>query len=149
MLNIVELKSKKLTELQEIAKHLDIPKFRYVNKPELIDLILKNQKKELPNKKEEVQKDNSPIITTENTTEPKKNSRKKKIEVPQKVGSSKRLQTHQPLKRLLRQMNLKRIRRKTLLLWFLTIIRIMLLQQKTTVPLYKMAMAIMVITIKM
>ena len=46
MLNIVELKSKKLTELQEIAKHLDIPKFRYVNKPELIDLILKNQKKE-------------------------------------------------------------------------------------------------------
>ena len=79
MLNIVELKSKKLTELQEIAKHLDIPKFRYVNKPELIDLILKNQKKELPNKKEEVQKDNSPIITTENTTEPKKNSRKKKI----------------------------------------------------------------------
>ena len=47
MLNIVELKSKKLTELQEIAKHLDIPKFRYVNKPELIDLILKNQKKEL------------------------------------------------------------------------------------------------------
>ena len=79
MLNIVELKSKKLTELQEVAKHLDIPKFRYVNKPELIDLILKNQKKELPNKKEEVQKDNSPIITTENTIEPKKNSRKKKI----------------------------------------------------------------------
>ena len=53
MLNIVELKSKKLTELQEIAKHLDIPKFRYVNKPELIDLMLKNQKKGLPNKKEE------------------------------------------------------------------------------------------------
>lgn len=93
MLNIVELKSKKLTELQEIAKHLDIPKFRYVNKPELIDLILKNQKKELPNKKEEVQKDNFPIITTENTTEPKKNSRKKKIEIPQKVGSSKQEKT--------------------------------------------------------
>ena len=151
MLNIVELKSKKLTELQEIAKHLDIPKFRYVNKPELIDLILKNQKKGLPNKKEEVQKDNSPIITTENTTEPKKNSRKKKIEIPQKVGSSKQEKTSKTptLKRFLRQMNLKRIRRKTLLLSFLTIIRIMLPQQKTTVPLYKMAMAIMVITIKM
>lgn len=51
MLNIVELKSKKLTELQEIAKHLDIPKFRYVNKPELIDLILKNQKKRTPQQK--------------------------------------------------------------------------------------------------
>ncbi|GJH41362.1 transcription termination factor Rho [Capnocytophaga sp. HP1101] len=85
MLNIVELKSKKLSELQEIAKHLDIPKYRYVNKPELIDLILKHQKEELPNKKEATQKDNF----FENAAEPKKRGRKKKIEVPQKVGSSK------------------------------------------------------------
>ena len=73
MLNIVELKSKKLTELQEIAKHLDIPKFRYVNKPELIDLILKNQKKELPNKKEEVQKE-TPILQSKKSKKSREES---------------------------------------------------------------------------
>jgi len=62
MLNIVELKSKKLTELQEIAKHLDIPKFRYVNKPELIDLILKNQKQLAHQDKQFSQQKTQPLL---------------------------------------------------------------------------------------
>lgn len=72
MLNIVELKSKKLTELQEIAKHLDIPKFRYVNKPELIDLILKNQKKDSPTRKKKFKKTILLLLQLRTQLNPKK-----------------------------------------------------------------------------
>ena len=33
---ITDLKSKKLPELQEMAKELNVPKYRYLNKPEII-----------------------------------------------------------------------------------------------------------------
>lgn len=43
MLEIIELKSKKLPELQEIAQRLNIPKYRYMKKLELIYQILDYQ----------------------------------------------------------------------------------------------------------
>ena len=94
MSNITDLKSKKLPELQEIAKGLNVPKYRYLNKPELINQIIDFQEKqtnqtnqtnqtpqELPKK--------TAAITAKNTNSPSKKERKKKIDAPQKVGSSK------------------------------------------------------------
>ena len=78
MLNIVELKSKKLTELQEIAKHLDIPKFRYVNKPELIDLILKIKKKNSPTEKKKFKKTILLLLQLRTQLNPKKTVVKRK-----------------------------------------------------------------------
>ena len=91
MSNITDLKSKKLPELQEIAKGLNVPKYRYLNKPELINQIIDIQEKqtnqtnqipqELPKK--------TAAITAKNSNSPSKKERKKKIDAPQKVGSSK------------------------------------------------------------
>ena len=77
MSNITDLKSKKLPELQEIAKGLNVPKYRYLNKPELINQIIDFQEKqtnqtnqtnqtpqELPKK--------TAAITAKNTNSPSK-----------------------------------------------------------------------------
>ena len=88
MSNITDLKSKKLPELQEIAKGLNVPKYRYLNKPELINQIIDIQEKQANKISQELPKK---TITTvaENTNTPSKKGRKKKIDIPQKVGSSK------------------------------------------------------------
>ncbi len=88
MSNITDLKSKKLPELQEIAKGLNVPKYRYLNKPELINQIIDIQEKQANKISQELPKK---TITTvaENTNTPSKKGRKKKIDAPQKVGSSK------------------------------------------------------------
>ena len=88
MSNITDLKSKKLPELQEIAKVLNVPKYRYLNKPELINQIIDFQEKQTNQTSQELPKKNA-ATTAENTNSPTKKERKKKIDAPQKVGSSK------------------------------------------------------------
>ncbi|MBI1647477.1 transcription termination factor Rho [Capnocytophaga sp. 051621] len=88
MSNITDLKSKKLPELQEIAKGLNVPKYRYLNKPELINQIIDFQEKQTNQTSQELPKKNA-VTTAENTNSPSKKERKKKIDAPQKVGSSK------------------------------------------------------------
>lgn len=88
MSNITDLKSKKLPELQEIAKGLNVPKYRYLNKPELINQIIDFQEKKTNQTSQELPKKNA-ATTAENTNSPSKKERKKKIDAPQKVGSSK------------------------------------------------------------
>ena len=88
MSNITDLKSKKLPELQEIAKGLNVPKYRYLNKPELINQIIDFQEKQTNQTSQELPKKNA-ATTAENTNSPSKKERKKKIDATQKVGSSK------------------------------------------------------------
>lgn len=88
MSNITDLKSKKLPELQEIAKGLNVPKYRYLNKPELINQIIDFQEKQTNQTSQELSKKNA-ATTAENTNLPSKKERKKEIDAPQKVGSSK------------------------------------------------------------
>ena len=97
MSDFTELKAKKLTELQEMAKQLNVPK------PELIEQIINYQAKTVP--AEDNKADDQPqeaAAKKETTTLPKaqinestakkeptsKKTKKKKIDTPQKVGSS-------------------------------------------------------------
>ena len=89
MSNITDLKSKKLPELQEIAKGLNVPKYRYLNKPELINQIIDFQERQTNTTPQDLPKKTIATTTAENTNTPSKKGRKKKIDVPQKVGSSK------------------------------------------------------------
>ena len=118
MFNFVELKTKKLPELQAIAQQLNVPKYRYLNKLDLINQIIAFQEKggqtplpqeETPKKivvaadsqsetksetrsasKSEAKSESKPTPKSEAKPQPeaKKKGGKKKIEVPQKVGSS-------------------------------------------------------------
>ena len=122
MFNFVELKTKKLPELQAIAQQLNVPKYRYLNKLDLINQIIAFQEKggqtplpqeDTPKKtvvaadsqsetksetrsaskseaKPEAKSESKPTPKSEAKPQPeaKKKGRKKKIEVPQKVGSS-------------------------------------------------------------
>lgn len=130
MFNFVELKTKKLPELQAIAQQLNVPKYRYLNKLDLINQIIAFQEKggqtplsqeETPKKtvvvadsqsetkseaksetksaskseakpeaKPEAKSESKPTPKSEAKPQPeaKKKGGKKKIEVPQKVGSS-------------------------------------------------------------
>ena len=103
MSDFTELKAKKLTELQEMAKQLNVPKYRSLNKPELIEQIINYQATTVP--AEDNKADDQPqeaAAKKETTTLPKaqinestakkeptsKKTKKKKIDTPQKVGSS-------------------------------------------------------------
>lgn len=103
MSDFTELKAKKLTELQEMAKQLNVPKYRSLNKPELIEQIINYQAKTVS--AEDNKADDQPqeaATKKETTTLPKaqinepttkkeptsKKTKKKKIDTPQKVGSS-------------------------------------------------------------
>ena len=103
MSDFTELKAKKLTELQEMAKQLNVPKYRSLNKPELIEQIINYQAKTVPaedNKADDQLQEAT--AKKETTTLPKaqaneptakkeptsKKTKKKKIDTPQKVGSS-------------------------------------------------------------
>lgn len=122
MFNFVELKTKKLPELQAIAQQLNVPKYRYLNKLDLINQIIAFQEKggqtplpqeDTPKKtvvaadsqsetksetrsaskseaKPEAKPESKPTPKSEakSQSEAKKKGGKKKIEVPQKVGSS-------------------------------------------------------------
>lgn len=118
MFNFVELKTKKLPELQAIAQQLNVPKYRYLNKLDLINQIIAFQEKggqaplpqeDTPKKtvvaadsqsetkletrsasKSEAKSESKPTPKSEAKPQPeaKKKGGKKKIEVPQKVGSS-------------------------------------------------------------
>ncbi|WP_315156332.1 transcription termination factor Rho [Capnocytophaga leadbetteri] len=122
MFNFVELKTKKLPELQAIAQQLNVPKYRYLNKLDLINQIIAFQEKggqtplpqeDTPKKtvvaadsqsetksetrsaskseaKPEAKSESKPKPKSEAKPQPeaKKKGGKKKIEVPQKVGSS-------------------------------------------------------------
>ncbi len=90
MFDFIDLKSKKIPELQSIAQHLAIPKYRYLNKAELINQIIEFQSK---NTIVTLKEDEKKSLATDEKTAienkgEKKKERKKKIEVPQKVGSS-------------------------------------------------------------
>ena len=91
MSNITDLKSKKLPELQEIAKGLNVPKYRYLNKPELINQIIDFQEKQTNQTNQTPQElpKKTAAITARNSNSPSKKERKTKIDAPQKVGSSK------------------------------------------------------------
>ena len=118
MFNFVELKTKKLPELQAIAQQLNVPKYRYLNKLDLINQIIAFQEKggqtplpqeDTPKKtvvaadsqsetKSETRSASKPEAKSESKPKPKSEAKpqpeakkkggKKKIEVPQKVGSS-------------------------------------------------------------
>ena len=122
MFNFVELKTKKLPELQAIAQQLNVPKYRYLNKLDLINQIIAFQEKggqtplpqeDTPKKtvvaadsqsetksetrsaskseaKSQSKSEAKPTPKSEAKPQPeaKKKGGKKKIEVPQKVGSS-------------------------------------------------------------
>ena len=122
MFNFVELKTKKLPELQAIAQQLNVPKYRYLNKLDLINQIIAFQEKggqtplpqeDTPKKtvvaadsqsetksqtrsaskseaKPEAKSESKPQPKSEAKPQPeaKKKGGKKKIEVPQKAGSS-------------------------------------------------------------
>ena len=126
MFNFVELKTKKLPELQAIAQQLNVPKYRYLNKLDLINQIIAFQEKggqtspsqeDTPKKtvvaadsqsetkltsksetrsaskseaKPEAKSESKSAPKSEAKPQPeaKKKGGKKKIEVPQKVGSS-------------------------------------------------------------
>ena len=114
MFNFVELKTKKLPELQAIAQQLNVPKYRYLNKLDLINQIIAFQEKggQTPLPQEDTPKKTAVAADSQSETksaskselkseakstpkseakpqpEAKKKGRKKKIEVPQKVGSS-------------------------------------------------------------
>jgi len=76
MFDITDLKAKKLPELQEIAKGLGVPKYRYLNKGVLIEQIVDWQNKDTP--KVEIP-----------TEAPKKRGRKPKNQVAQTVTPEK------------------------------------------------------------
>ena len=106
MFNFVELKTKKLPELQAIAQQLNVPKYRYLNKLDLINQIIAFQEKggQTPLPQEETPKKTAVAAESQSASkseakptpkseakpqpEAKKKGGKKKIEVPQKVGSS-------------------------------------------------------------
>ena len=103
MSDFTELKAKKLTELQEMAKQLNVPKYRSLNKPELIEQIINYQAKTVPaedNKaddqpQEAAAKKETTTLSKAQANEPtakkeltSKKTKKKKIDTPQKVGSS-------------------------------------------------------------
>ena len=71
MSNITDLKSKKLPELQEIAKGLNVPKYRYLNKPELINQIIDFQEKQTNQTPQELPKKTA-AITAKNSNSPSK-----------------------------------------------------------------------------
>lgn len=122
MFNFVELKTKKLPELQAIAQQLNVPKYRYLNKLDLINQIIAFQEKggQTPLPQEDTPKKTAVAADSQSETksvskseskseaksqskseakptrkseakpqpEAKKKGGKKKIEVPQKVGTS-------------------------------------------------------------
>ena len=122
MFNFVELKTKKLPELQAIAQQLNVPKYRYLNKLDLINQIIAFQEKggQTPLPQEDTPKKTAVAADSQSETksvskseskseaksqskseakptrkseakpqpEAKKKGGKKKIEGPQKVGSS-------------------------------------------------------------
>ena len=102
MSTLTDLNSKKLPELQEIAKELNIPKYRYLKKTELISHIIDFQgtkNNNIPKKEAVITTDTKAEtekktkektkVKVATTSEPTKRERKKKIEIaPKKVGSS-------------------------------------------------------------
>jgi len=72
MFEISDLKAKKLPELQDIAKSLNVPKYKTVKKLDLVYQILDYQAAN-PNKVKEVLKDESPA-KTESTASPESKS---------------------------------------------------------------------------
>ncbi|WP_372919924.1 transcription termination factor Rho [Salegentibacter sp.] len=85
MFEISELKAKKLPELQEIAKSLNVPKFRSLKKLDLVYQILDHQAANPSVAKE--------VLAEESTksSEPSEKPQKKR---PGKVGSDKKTQSH-------------------------------------------------------
>ncbi|RZS99998.1 transcription termination factor Rho [Aquimarina brevivitae] len=75
MLEISELKAKKLTELQEIAKSLNVPKFRTMKKLDLVYQILDYQAANPHKTKEAIKEDKS---EDKGTQKPSTNTRKKR-----------------------------------------------------------------------
>ena len=66
-----------------------MPKYRYLNKSELINQIIDFQERQINTTPQDLPKKTIATTTAENTNTPSKKGRKKKIDVPQKVGSSK------------------------------------------------------------
>ncbi|MDR6300700.1 transcription termination factor Rho [Mesonia maritima] len=80
MLEISELKAKKLPELQEIAKSLNVPKFRSLKKLDLVYQILDYQAANPQKVKEALTEENSD--TPENSSQPSKAPKPKRQRTP-------------------------------------------------------------------
>ncbi|GAA4278116.1 transcription termination factor Rho [Aquimarina mytili] len=77
MLEISELKAKKLPELQEIAKTLNVPKFRTLKKLDLVYQILDHQAAN-PSKVKEAIKEDSSVKAKDESEKPKANPRQRR-----------------------------------------------------------------------
>ncbi|WP_378177668.1 transcription termination factor Rho [Aquimarina sp. SS2-1] len=88
MLEISELKAKKLPELQEIAKSLNVPKFRTMKKLDLVYQILDYQAANPKKVKEVITEDSSPNSEKEQPKQTSRQKRPRTKKTPQTQNSS-------------------------------------------------------------
>jgi transcription termination factor Rho len=92
MLEIIELKSRKLSDLQEIAKELKVPKFRSLKKLDLIYQVLDYQAANPDKMKEILSKENNTKTSTPSASKeaPQQDSKPKQPERPDSSDISKK-----------------------------------------------------------
>jgi transcription termination factor Rho len=92
MLEIIELKSRKLSDLQEIAKELKVPKFRSLKKLDLIYQVLDYQAANPDKMKEILSKENNTKTSTPSASKeaPQQDSKPKQQERPDSSDISKK-----------------------------------------------------------
>ncbi|PKG41178.1 transcription termination factor Rho [Psychroflexus sp. MES1-P1E] len=92
MLEIIELKSRKLSDLQEIAKELKVPKFRSLKKLDLIYQVLDYQAANPDKMKEILSKENNTKTSTPSASKeaPQQDSKPKQPERPDSSDTSKK-----------------------------------------------------------
>ncbi|SDG54529.1 transcription termination factor Rho [Psychroflexus sediminis] len=110
MLEIIELKSRKLSDLQEIAKELKVPKFRSLKKLDLIYQILDYQAANPEKMKEILSKENSgqassskekaPDTDSSSKEKPAESSSKEKTAEPSKEKQTDQEASKKPRKRV-------------------------------------------------
>ncbi|MBZ9786144.1 transcription termination factor Rho [Psychroflexus sp. CAK57W] len=103
MLEIIELKSRKLSDLQEIAKELKVPKFRSLKKLDLIYQILDYQAANPEKMKEILSKENEGQASTpkENSSDTDSSQKQKETESSKEKNSDKENQaSKKPRKRV-------------------------------------------------
>ena len=98
MLEISELKAKKLPELQDIAKNLNVPKYRTLKKLDLVYQILDYQAAN-PNKVEEVIKEDSSEKTPSEKSKPNIRQKRPRSAKPEGTSTPVKKETKAPLER--------------------------------------------------
>ncbi len=95
MLEISELKAKKLPELQEIAKNLNVPKFRTLKKLDLVYQILDYQAAN-PSKVKEATKGDSQEKTSTEKPKPHARQRRQRTRKPEGSGNQGNIEAKKP-----------------------------------------------------